>query len=193
VDETIWNIATGDYEAYSAALRQGKPVTEAAQAAGGQLAAVHRKISDYTIKLEAVLSESRAIINSGEAIDKSLERALLEIISGDAMSEVEKDAAIQQLSAIEGWVKHGLHGDISPLEANRIMRAIGDHLNWGGSTGVSEELKPAYRALYASLKSAIRSAAPEAQDLHERLTNLYAAKSELENLLTTKDPNPMTA
>jgi len=58
--------------------------------------------------------------------------------------------------------------------------AIGDRLNWGGTTGVSEEFKPVYRALYASLKMAIRTAVPEAQNLHNRLTNLYAAKSDLE-------------
>jgi hypothetical protein len=180
VDEVIWNMATGDYQVYRAALQQGKSATEAAQAAGGQLAVVHRKISDYTLRLEAVLSESKAIINAGEAIDKPLEQAVLEIISNGAMSDLEKDAAIQQLGALQEWVKHGLQGDITPLQANRIILAIGDRLNWGGTAGVSEEFKPVYRALYASLKTAIGAAVPEAQNLHDRLTNLYAVKSDLE-------------
>ena len=59
VDEVIWNMATGDYQVYRTALQQGKSASEAAQAAGGQLAIIHRKISDYTLKLEAVLSESK--------------------------------------------------------------------------------------------------------------------------------------
>ena len=180
VDEVIWNMATGNYQVYRTALQQGKSATEAAQAAGGQLAVVHRKISDYTLKLEAVLSESKAIINVGEAIDKPLEHAVLEIISNGAMSDLEKDAAIQQLGALQEWVKHGLQGDITPLQANRIILAIGDRLNWGGTTDVSEEFKAVYRALYGSLKTAIRTAVPEAQNLHDRLTNLYAAKSDLE-------------
>ena len=180
VDEAIWNMATGNHQVYRTALQQGKSATEAAQAAGGQLAVVHRKIGDYTLKLEAVLSESKAMINVGEAIDKPLEHALLEIISNGAMSDVEKDAAIQQLGALQEWVKHGLQGDMTPLQANRIILAIGDRLNWGGTTDVSEELKPVYRALYGSLKTAIRTAVPEAQNLHDRLTNLYAAKSDLE-------------
>jgi hypothetical protein len=180
VDEAIWNMATGNYQLYRTALQQGKPAIEAAQAAGGQLAVVHRKISDYTLKLEAVLSESKAIINIGEAIDKPLEHAVLEIISNGAMSDSEKDAAIQQLGALQEWVKHGLQGDITPLQANRIILAIGDRLNWGGTAGVSEEFKPVYRALYASLKTAIGTAVPEAQNLHDRLTNLYAVKSDLE-------------
>jgi hypothetical protein len=180
VDEVIWNMATGDYQVYRAALQQGKSATEAAQAAGGQLAVVHRKISDYTLKLEAVLSESKAIINIGEAIDKPLEQAVLEIISNGAMSDLEKDAAIQQLGALQEWVKHGLQGDITPLQANRIILAIGDRLNWGGSPDVPEEFKAVYRALYSSMKAAIGTAVPEAQNLHDRLTNLYAVKSDLE-------------
>jgi hypothetical protein len=180
VDEVIWNMATGDYQVYRTALEQGKSAREAAQAAGGQLAVIHRKISDYTLKLEAVLGESKATINIGEAIDKPLEHALLEIIGNGAMSDFEKDAAIQQLGMLQEWVKQGLQGHITSLQANRIILAIGDRLNWGGPTDVSEELKPVYRALYGSVKTAIRSAVPEVQNLHDRLTNLYAAKSDLE-------------
>jgi hypothetical protein len=180
VDEVIWNLATGNYQLYKAALQQGKSAAEAAQAAGGQLAAVHRKIGDYTPKLEAILSESKATVSVAEAIDKPLEHAMLEIISSGEMSESEKDAAIQQLGALQEWVKHGVRGDITPVQANQIVLAIGDRLKWGGTAGVSEELKPLYRALYGSLKSAVLAAVPEAQNLHDRLTNLYAAKSDLE-------------
>ena len=180
VDEVIWNMATGDYQVYRTALEQGKSAREAAQAAGGQLAVIHRKISDYTLKLEATLSESKATINVAEVIDKPLDHAVLEIISNAAMSDLEKDAAIQQLGTLQQWVKHGLQGDMTPLQANQIILAIGDRLNWGGTTGVSEEFMPVYRALYASLKTAIRTTVPEAQNLHDRLTNLYAAKSDLE-------------
>jgi hypothetical protein len=179
VDEAIWNMATGDCQVYRTALQQGKSASEAAQAAGGQLAVIHRKISDYTLKLEAVLSESKATINVGEAIDKPLEHAVLEIISSGTTTDSEKDAAIEQLGTLQEWAKHGLRGDITPLQANRIMLAIGDRLNWGGTTVVSEKFKPVYRALYGSLKTAIRTAVPEAQNLHDRLTNLYTAKSDL--------------
>ncbi len=180
VDEVIWNMATGNYQVYRTALQQGKSATEAAQAAGGQLAVIHRKISDYTLKLEAVLSDSKAIINVEEAIDKPLEQAMLEIISDGTMSDTGKDAAIQRLGALQEYVKHGLQGDITPLRANQIILAIGDRLNWGGTTDVSEEIKAVYRALYGSLKTSILTAVPEAQNLHDRLTNLYAAKSDLE-------------
>jgi len=181
VDEAIWNIATGDFLVYRTAIRQGKSAREAAQAAGGQLAVIHQKISDYTLKLEAALSESKATIHVGEIIDKPLEQAMLEIISNGAMTDSEKDAVIQQLGALQEWVKQGLHGDITPLQTNQIMLAMGERLNWGGSTDVSEELKPVYRALFGSMKTAIHTAVPGAQNLQDRLTNLYAAKSDLES------------
>jgi hypothetical protein len=180
VDEVIWNMATGDYQVYRTALDQGKSASEAAQAAGGQLAVIHRKIRDYTLKLEAVLAESKATIDVEEAIDKPLEQAVVEIIRNAAMSDLEKDLTIQQLGTLQEWVKHGLQKEITPLQANRIMLAIGDRLNWGGATGVSEEFKPVYQVLYGNLKTAIRTTVPEAQNLHDRLTNLFAAKSDLE-------------
>ena len=105
---------------------------------------------------------------------------MLEVIGNVTMSELEKDAAIQQLGTLQEWVKQGLRGDITPVEANRILLAIGERLNWGGCASVPEEIKPVYRALYGSLKSAIRTAVPEAENLHDRMTNLYVAKSDLE-------------
>lgn len=180
VDEVIWNLAAGNYEVYRTALHQGKSAAEASEAAGGQVAVVHRKITDYKLKLEGVLSESKAIISVAATIDKPLEQAVLEIISNGAMSDLEKDSTIQQLGALQESVKHGLQGDITPLQANRITLAIGDRLNWGGASDTSQKIKPVYRALYSSLKTAILTAVPEAQNLHDRLTNLYAAKSDLE-------------
>ena len=188
VDEAIWNLAAGDYDAYRTALQQGKSAGEAAQAAGGQLAVIHQKISDYTLKLEALLSEAKTTINVGESIDKPLEQATLEIIGNEARSDLEKDAGIQQLGAIQEWVKQGQQGEITALQANQIILRIGARLNWGGSTEVAEELKTVYRKLHGNLKSAICTAVPKAQNLQERLTNLYAAKSDVDReLLSTKE------
>src|SRR4029077_3278865 len=138
VDEAIWNLAKGDYAVYRTALQQGKTPSEAAQAAGGQLAVIHQKIRDYALKLDAVLTESKTTISAVETIDKPLEKAVLEIIGNGAMSDSEKDAGIQQLGAVQESVKQGLPGDMTPLQANQIMLAIGERLNWGGSSQVSE-------------------------------------------------------
>jgi hypothetical protein len=188
VDEAIWNLAAGDYEAYRSALQQGKPAREAAQAAGGQLAVIHQKIGDYTVKLEAVLCEATAAINVGETIDKPLEQATLEIIGNEKRSDTEKDGTIQQLGEIQEWVKQGVQGEMTALQANQILLRIGERLNWGGTTEVAEELKPVYRTLNGNLKSVICAVVPKAQNFQERLTNLYAAKSEIDKeLLTTRE------
>jgi hypothetical protein len=183
VDEAIWNLAAGDYEVYRMALQQGKSAREAAHAAGGQLAVMHQKIGDYTLKLEAVLSEAKATINVGETIDKPLEQATLEIIGNEGLSDSEKDSGVQQLGAIQEWVKQGQQGEMTALQANQIILRIGERLNWGGSTEVPEELKAVYRTLNGNLKTAICAAAPKAQNFQERLTNLYAAKAEVDREL----------
>lgn len=191
VDEAIWNLAAGDYEVYRTALQQGKPAKEAAQAAGGQLAVIHQKIVDYALKLEAVLSESKVTISVGETIDRPLEQATLEIIGNEALSDSEKDAAMQQLGAIQEWVKQGQQGEMTALQANQIILRIGERLNWGGSTEISEELKAVYRTLNSNLKNAICTAVPKAQNFQERLTNLCAAKSEVDkDLMMTKELTP---
>jgi hypothetical protein len=185
-------MAAGDYDAYAAALRQGKTAAEAAQAAGGQLAVVHRKITEYTLKIERVLSESKAVITVGEAIDKPLERAMLEIIGNGTINDTEKDAAVDQLGALQEEIKRGLAREITPLQAHRIARLIGDRAQWGARSCLSEELKPAYGAVYTSVRNTVRAAVPEAQDLDERLANLHAAKWDLENVPTAKASHALT-
>lgn len=179
-------MAPGDFEAYSAALRQGKTAAEAAQAAGGQLAVVHRKIGEYTLKIEAVLSKSKVAISVGDAIDKPLERAMLEIIGHNAMSDAQKDTAIDHLGAFQEEMKRGLNREITPLQAHQIARFVGDRACWGDTSCLSEELRPAYRAVYTGVRKAIRAAVPQVHDLDERLANLCAAKSDLENVPAAK-------
>jgi hypothetical protein len=186
VDETIWNIATGDYEAYRTGLQDWKTTAEAAEAAGGQVAIVHRKINEYTLKLETLLSESQATIRVSEIVDVPLERAMLEIIGSETMGDAAKDAAVDHLGAFQEWIKRGLGRDITPLQAHQLARAIGDRANWGAASSLPEEVKPAYRAVYTCLRKAMRATVPDAQELEERLTNLLSAKTELSSALATK-------
>jgi hypothetical protein len=181
VDEAIWNLATGDYELYRTALEDGKPTIEAAEAAGGQIAIIHRKIAEYTTKIEALLSESNAKIKVA-VINKPLEQATLDIIGNDGISEVKKDAAIDQLGALQESLNRGLNQEITPLQAHRIAHSIGKRANWGTGANLPEELKPAYGAVYTNLRNAIGTAVPDAISLFERLVNLYAVKAELENV-----------
>jgi len=179
VDEAIWNMAPGDCEAYRAALQRGKSAVEAAQAAGGQLAIVHRRISECTVKLESLLSHSNASIEVSEVIEKPLEQAMLEIIGEGGLSDAEKDAAIGHLGTLQAELNRGLGRVISPHQAHRIAHAIGDRANWGARSVLPEEVKPAYRAVFTSVRNALLAAVPEAHILDERLANLYAAKCDI--------------
>ena len=193
VDEAIWNMASGDFELYKTAIRQGRTPIEAALAAGGQLAIVHRKISEYTIKLEAVLFESKARISKEEAIDKAFEQATQEIIESDAVGDAKKDAAIEHIGALQESINKGLESEISPLQAHRIACTLGERVNWGTSAAVAEELRPAYRAVYSSARSALRKSAPHVQILEERLVNLFAARADLDHAIAAKDSQRLTA
>lgn len=186
VDEAIWNIPTGDCNLYRAALLQGKSTAEAAHSAGGQVEIIHRKISEYALKIEAVLSTSKATIDAREVIEKPFEHALLEIINQVSLSEAEKDRATEYLGAFQEQINRGLDREITPIRAHRIAQAIGDRANWGIGESVSNDLRPALREVYCSVRNAVRVAAPEVNDLEERLANLCAAKSDLEIVASAK-------
>jgi hypothetical protein len=193
VDEAIWNMATGDFELYKTAIKQGRSAIEAALAAGGQLGVVHRKMSEYTIKLEAILFESKARISREDAIDRPFEQATQEIIANEAMSDAAKDAAMEHIGALQESINKGLEAEITPLQAHRIACAIGERVNWGTSASLAEELRSAYRAVYGTVRSALRKSAPHAQMLEERLVNLFAARADLDHAIAAKDSQRLTA
>jgi len=180
VDEAIWNLPAGDYELYRTAVEKGKPAIEAADAAGGQIAIIHRKLTEYTTKVEALLSASSAKIKV-EVINKPLEQTTLDIIGNDGIDEAKKDAAIDELGALQESLNRGLSEEIAPLQAHRIAHVIGERANWGISADLPEELKPAYATVYSDLRNAIGAAVPDATTLFDRLANLYVLKAELES------------
>jgi hypothetical protein len=180
--EGISNVATGDFEAYKDALRQGANQADASQAAGGRFAAVNQRINQLVPRLNSALSESQAQIPIADAIDGPLNDAAIDIIHNPAMTLAEKDTALAQLGGLQQSIHQSLPPGAttaSPSELQALKQAVGDRVNWGGATAVTDEVKPAYRALYGSLKSAIHDAVPQAAALDERLTNLLAAQNDL--------------
>lgn len=191
VDETIWNLAPGDYDAYRNALRQGKSALEAAQAAGGQLAVVHRKIHEYASKMEGLLSGSKVTMNVNEVIQSVLEREILNIIADNALADAEKDMAVEQLGRFQESINRDLRDEMTPLQAQQVALAIAERAAWGAaSSSISSELRPVYRAVYTSIKDALRVAVPDARELDERLSNLYAARSDLDTAPASQTPAP---
>lgn len=103
------------------------------------------------------------------------------------MTDDQKIAAITQLGGLQKSLKEGLGDTITPQQANQIKQQIGDRVNWGGSVAVTDEVKPAYRAVYASLNNAVTNAVPSVAQLNERLTNLYSARSDLQSLMRKEE------
>ncbi len=185
--EGITDVPTGDYEAYKAALRAGKSPLEAAQAAGGRFASVNQRIAELAPQLDKVLSKSQTLIPVQDVIDKPLENAAFEIMRNPAMTDAEKDAAINQLGALQKTLKQGLGPNATPSQLQIIKQAVGNRVNWGGNIAVTDEVKPAYRAVYATLKDAISKAVPESAPSNERLTNLLAAQHDLHTLAMAEE------
>lgn len=185
--EGTGNPFTGDLEKYKAALRSGATQTQAYQAAGGRIAAVASKVDALAPQLNAMLSKSTVQIPVADVIDKPLMDAATEIINNRAMTQAEKDAAIGQLGAFQHSLKEGLGNTISPLQANQIKQSIGDRVNWAGNIAVTDEVKPAYRTVYGTLKQAVNSAVPGSAALNERLTDLLAAQTDLHKLMQAEE------
>lgn len=142
-------------------------------------ATIDRLISDLATQLENIFSQAEAAISVADTIDSPLEQATLEVIANHAISETQKDAAVQQLGALQESLKQDLGPEITPLQAHQIKQSVGNCLSGDGS--VVEEAKPGYRAVFDSLTSAIHTAAPKAEHLEERLANLLKMKEELKN------------
>lgn len=177
--EGIKTPLTGDLEQYKGALRSGKTEAEAMQAAGGRIAAVGRSINEIKPQLDALLDGSKARISVNDAIIKPLTAAQVEIDNHLAMGRDEKDIAIGKLEDLQREMTLNLGKFMSPKEASAIKSAIGDRVNWGGTSAVTDEVKPVYRQLYGSLKQAVHDAVPGSSGYDERLTNLMAARSDL--------------
>lgn len=178
---------TGDLEAYKAALRAGQPPEQALLAAGGRVAQVAKQVNTLSPQLDNALSKSTATLNVADIIDKPLNSAINEIVGNRAMTEAEKDAAVTQLGALQKALKEGLGDTITPLQANQIKQAIGNRINWAGNVAVTDEVKPAYRAVYGAIKNAVNKAVPESAEINEDLTNLLAAQTDLQKLMQAEE------
>jgi hypothetical protein len=154
-------------------------------------AAVDRLIFDLSAQLENAFSQSGTAISVSETIDAPLERAVLEVIGNESMTETQKDVAIQQLGALQESLKQNAGTEMTPLIAHRIKETVGNRLS--GESGVVEDAKPGYRAVSNSLEIAIYAAAPKSRHLEQRLVNLRAMKAELENSAQAKTSVPAVA
>jgi hypothetical protein len=177
VPENASSAASKARNGASEAHRNG---TISAQASAERRAAIDRLISDLATQLENIFSQAEATISVANTIDTPLEQATLEVIGDQAIDETQKDAAVQQLGALQESLKQDLGPEITPLQAYRIKQTVENRVS--GDSSVLEEAKPGYRAVCDSLTNAIHAAMPRAKHLEERLANLHRMKAELETL-----------
>lgn len=187
MDNGITSPFTGDLEAYKNALRTGATPDDALVAAGGRVGQVTQKIQQIAPQVDQALSKSTVPIKVADVIDKPLEDAMADITGNRAMTAAEKDAAVTQLGALQQSLKEGLGDTITPLQANQIKQAIGARVNWAGNIAVTDEVKPAYRAVYGSLKTAVNRAVPEVASINENLSNLLSAQTDLQKLMQAEE------
>jgi hypothetical protein len=171
LNEGIITPRTGDIEA----VKAGKGLIDA----GGRLGAVSQRVMQLQPEVNAALAASQKTIPFADAVDKPLMDAFNEITANRAMTAAEKQAAISQLGDLQQSLRSGLSSDITPLQANELKNQVGARVRWTGTNQIGDEVKPAYKSVYASLKNAVNDAVPEVADLNERLTNLHAAQDDL--------------
>ena len=179
LNEGIINSRTGDIEA----MKAGSGFIDA----GGRLGSVEGAISELQPQVNAALSASKKTISMADAVDKPLMDAFNEIVSNNAMTAPEKQAAINQLGDLQQSLHSGLGNDITPLEANQLKQQIGSRIRWTGTNQVGDEVKPAYKAVYGTLKDWVNKTVPEVADTNERLTDLHDAKDALYNLAKNEE------
>ena len=176
LDEDIKAITTGDIEQYKTALRSGKSMEEAAQVAGGRIAAVNGRINELKPQLDDLLEKSTAKISFKDVVDQTIYDARKDVLNNPAMTQVEKDTADKQLQGLYDAIREQYSKtNLTPEQANSLANAIGDRVSWGGTAAVGDEVKPLYRKLYGTIKQAVHEAVPEAGPLDVRMTNLMAA------------------
>jgi hypothetical protein len=179
-DEGIIAPRTGNIEAYKDALRAGKSMEEAVQAAGGRIAAVGEKLNEIKPQLDALLKASNAKISVNDNMIAPLLKAQ-DNIANNAM--IKPDIAKAAIDALDDW-RYRIEtllgkGDISPFEAVEEKRKLGDTLNFTRNTAADDVVGNIEREIYGNLKNEVHSKVPEAATLDERSTNLMAAWGEL--------------
>jgi hypothetical protein len=178
--EGIITPVTGDIEAAKA----GQGFIDA----GGRLGQVSQRIQELQPMLQQQLSQSKAAIPVYQALDKPIVDAANEIIANNAMTATEKDAAISQLGDFQKELHGGVSGPTMTAEqANLLKNQIGGRVRWNGANAIGDDVKPAYKAVYSSLRDAVNQVVPQAADLNERLTNLHAAQDDLIKLARNEE------
>jgi hypothetical protein len=176
IDEGIINPRTGSLPKYLDAVKSGKPLDEALQAAGGRVAGISAKLNELTPQLDDILAKSPAKIDVNDTILKPLRQASVDM-ANNAMVPPEVAAASEKVLDAWGDRVKSLIGNkpISAAQAVKLKRDLGATMNFTKNAAVDDVLNEVATEIYSNLKNAVHTAVPEAAALDERLSNLLAA------------------
>lgn len=192
LNEGIANPATGDLEAYKAAVRTGSTPDQAMLSAGGRAAAVQSRISLLQPALDNILSQAPGKIPAS-TVTNVIDQGIKGIQANHGITAPDAQAAIAELNEVKQAALKitGVPGAAatawSPLQANTVKQEIGANVNWTGRERIGEIVEPIRKQVYGALKDAVNAAAPGAADLNERLSDLYAARGDIQKLMQTEE------
>ena len=190
LDEDIATPFTGDLEKFKSAIRSGATLQGAADAAGGQIAAVSDKINELRPQLNSILAPLKNKIPATVVTDP-IDQGIQSIQQSRGITPQEiSQAAVAELNAIKQSALKvpGVPGATAqawaPLEANTVKGELGGQINWGGRERVGELVDPVRKQVYSALRDAVNSSdsTGKVAGLNERLTNLYAAQEDINKL-----------
>ena len=199
LDEGIATPKTGDLEKFKDAIRSGATLQGAAEAAGGRIAAINQKINEIAPQLNQKLIAAGTNRAAGatfsnlaripastvtDPINNGIEAILKDrgVTADDAQAAIKELQGIRQAALKIPSVPGATTTAWAPLEANAVKQEIGGSINWQGRERVGQLVDPVRKQVYAALKDQVNRAAPGTAELNERLTNLLAAQSDVNNL-----------
>ena len=141
------------------------------------------RINKVADSITSVESKLRPILDAGPRIDVAstvkpiVDNAELNVMNS-LMTPAEKTNAFEQLNVLRQRADQ--LGVVSSTDANQFKRLVGDSVNWKkGTEPLHPDVESAYRKAYGTIKNEINTNNPGIQELNERLTNLYAARTAL--------------
>lgn len=181
IDEGIISPRTGSLGKFLDAIKSGKPLNEALEAAGGRVEQVADRLNELSPQLESVLKKSTARIDPNDTILKPIMKASTEI-HNNAMVRPEVAQATEV--ALDAWADRvkTLVGTspITPEQAVKLKQDLGKTMNFTKNAAVDDILEMVDAQVYGSLKNAVHTAVPEAAALDERMSNLMVAWNKLD-------------
>jgi hypothetical protein len=78
---------------------------------------------------------------------------------------------------------------LSPLEATKFKRMVGDTVKWTGNDPFEDTLNAVKGQIYGNIKNQVNQAVPEVAPLNERYSNLVGAGKAIERRIPVAERN----